>query len=256
MIIRSDIVGPPVLEKADKLKIVVRAGAGFDNIDLAAATEKSIVAMNTPGMNSNAVAELAFGMLVKHCRNSFDGTSGRELRGRRLGLIGCGLVSVQMIKIAQGFGVDCMAVDPFLKPEEIEIRGATPASSKEEIFSKCDFVSLHVPATPETTGSIGKALIGSMPKDGVLINTARLEVVDEDGLVETFLARPDLGYISDVQLKNKDAVAEKLGANFTKQIHLTPKKWVLRLLRPTTIVEVQQLGKLWISLARVTQAAK
>jgi phosphoserine aminotransferase len=224
MIIRSDKADAEVMEAAKNLKLIVRAGAGFDNIDCRTASEKSIVAMNTPGMNSNAVAELAFGMLVQHCRNSFDGSSGRELRGRKLGLVGCGLVSVQMIKIAKGFGVEVFATDPFLKAEEIEVRGAVPLPNKEDIFKTCDFVSLHIPATPETTGSIGKDLLLSMPTDGVLINTARLEVVDEDSLVEALLARPDLGYISDVQLKDKDGVAAKLGRKFSKQVHFTPKK--------------------------------
>merc|ERR1712176_31227 len=174
--------------------------------------------------NSNAVAELAFGMLVTHCRNNYDGTSGRELRGRRLGLIGCGLVGVQMIKIAKGFGVEVSALDPFLKPEEIRARGAETAESKEALFKSCDFISLHIPATPETKGSIGASLLNLMPKDGVLINTARLEVVDEASLADALAARPDLGYISDVGLQNKDDVAAKLGAKFAKQIHVTAKK--------------------------------
>merc|ERR1712038_1427635 len=224
MIIRSDKADKEMFEAAKGLKLIVRAGAGVDNIDLAAATEKKVVAMGTPGMNSNAVAELAFGMLVMHYRNNYDGTSGRELRGRTLGLIGCGLVGVQMIKIAKGFGVQVCACDPFLKPEEIRAKGAVPCASKEEIFSTCDFVSLHIPATPETTGSIGKDLVSKLPKDGCLINTARLEDVDEQGLTEALLARPDLGYISDVQLVDAAAVKEKLGDKFVKQVHFTPKK--------------------------------
>ena len=224
MIIRSDKADREMFNAAAKLKLIVRAGAGVDNIDLAAATEKSVVAMNTPGMNSNAVAELAFGMMVKHFRNSYDGTSGRELRGRKLGLIGCGLVSNMMIKIAKGFGVECMAVDPYMKPDEIRARGAEPCASKEDIFSTCDFVSLHIPATPETTGSINKELIMRLPKDGLLINTARLEVVDEAGLTQALVERADLGYISDVQLADAAAMKEKLGDRFAKQVHYTPKK--------------------------------
>lgn len=225
MIIRSDKADKEVIEAAKQLKIIVRAGAGFDNIDLAAASEKGVVAMNTPGMNANAVAELAFGMLVMHARNGFDGTSGRELRGRKLGLVGCGMVGVQMIKIAKGFGVDVFAVDPFLSAEQIRVQGAEPLGSREELFSKCDFVSLHMPCTPETRNSINLKLISSIPKDGVLINTARLEVVDEAGLIDALKARPDLGYISDVQLVDAAGVKAALGeAQFAKQIRFTPKK--------------------------------
>jgi len=224
MIIRSDNADAELIQAAKKLKVIVRAGAGFDNIDCKVAADNQVVAMNTPGMNSNAVAELAFGMLVMHCRNSYDGSSGRELRGRKMGLVGCGLVGVQVIKIAKGFGVEMFAVDPFLKPDEIRARGAEACASKEELFSKCDFISLHIPATPETTGSIGKDLMMRLPKDGVLINTARLEVVDESGLVDAFIERPDLGYISDVQLKDKAMVQAKLGDKFAKQVHCTPKK--------------------------------
>lgn len=225
MIIRSDKADKDVLAAAKQLKIIVRAGAGFDNIDLAAASAGGVVAMNTPGMNANAVAELAFGMLLSHCRNGFDGTSGREVRGRSLGLVGCGMVGAQMIKIAKGFGVKVYAVDPFLTEEQIRVQGAEPLPSKEELFKKCDFVSLHMPGTPETKGSIGQQLIGSMPKDGVLINTARLEVVDEAGLIATLLARPDLGYVSDVQLQDAAKVKESLGdVKFAKQVHCTPKK--------------------------------
>jgi len=224
MIIRSDKANAEMFDAAKNLKLIVRAGAGVDNIDLAAASAKGVVAMNTPGMNSNAVAELAFGMMLMHYRNSYDGTSGRELTGRKLGLVGCGMVGVQMIKIAKGFGVKVLAVDPFLKPDDIRARGAEPCASKEDLFAACDFVSLHIPATPETTGSIGKDLVSKMPKDGCLINTARLEVVDEAGLMGLLLERPDLGYISDVQLQDTAACAAKLGDRFAKQVHCTPKK--------------------------------
>merc|ERR1719416_320467 len=182
-------------------------------------------------MNSNAVAELAFGMMLMHYRNSYDGTSGRELRGRKLGLVGCGLVGVQMIKIAKGFGVAVLAVDPFLKPDDIRARGAEPCASKEDLFAACDFVSLHIPATPETTGSIGKDLVSKMPKDGCLINTARLEVVDEAGLMGVLAERSDLGYISDVQLQDKDACSAKLGDRFAKQVHCTRRKGLDECLR-------------------------
>jgi len=224
MIIRSDKADQEMFDAAKDLKLIVRAGAGFDNIDLAAASAKNVVAMNTPGMNSNAVAELAFGMMLMHYRNKYDGTSGRELRGRKLGLVGCGAVGVMMIKVAKGFGVDVLACDPYLKPDEIRARGAEPSATKEDLFSACDFISLHIPATPETTGSIGKDLISRLPKDGCLINTARVEVVDEKALGEVLAGRPDLAYISDVQLQDKAALQAALGDKFEKQIHFTPKK--------------------------------
>jgi len=225
MIIRSDKADKEVLDAAKELKLIVRAGAGFDNIDLNAATEKGVVAMNTPGMNSNAVAELAFGMLIMHARNGFDGTSGREISNRKLGLVGCGMVGIQMIKIAKGFGITVLAQDPFLSEEQIRVQGAEPVTDREELFKQCDFVSLHIPALPDTINSIGNKLISLLPKDGVLINTARLEIVDETGLIETLKSRPDLGYISDVQLYDAAKAKEALGEErFRKQIHYTPKK--------------------------------
>lgn len=224
MIIRSDKADKEVLAAAKQLKIIVRAGAGFDNIDLDAASENGVVAMNTPGQNSNAVAEMAFGLLVMHLRNHYDGSTGRELRGLKLGLVGCGLVAMYMAKIAKGFGLEVFATDPFLKPHEIKARGAEPLANKEEIFAKCDFVSLHVPATPTTKGYINQEIISSLPKGGCLINTARLEVVDEAGLTEALAARPDLGYITDVQLADANKVKERLGDNFSRQILSTPKK--------------------------------
>jgi phosphoserine aminotransferase len=225
MIIRSDKADKALFDAAANLKLIVRAGAGVDNIDLAAATERNVVAMNTPGQNSNAVAELAFGMLVMHVRNHFDGSTGRELRGRRLGLVGCGQVSQYMTKVAKGFGMLVSGIDPFLTPKQIKAIGADPVSSMEELFSTCDFVSLHIPATKETRNSIGRDLLQRLPADGGLINTARLEVVDEDALTEILLARPDLAYITDVQLANKAKVQERLGEKqFAKQIISTPKK--------------------------------
>jgi len=225
MIIRSDKANAELLNAATDLKLIVRAGAGFDNIDLEAATAKGVVAMNTPGMNSNAVAELVFGMLVSHCRNGFDGTSGRELKGRTLGLYGFGMVGVCVGKIAKGYGMKVMALDPFLTAEEIKTKGAEPVSDTKELFSKCDFVSSHIPALPTTIGSINYDLISLLPKDGVLINTSRLEVVDEEGLIKVLTERPDLGYISDVQLADAAKVKGALGEDkFKKQVHFTPKK--------------------------------
>lgn len=197
MIIRSDICNKELMEAADQLKIVVRAGAGVDNIELNAATEKNIVAMNTPGMNSNAVAELAFGMMVFCARNFYDGNSGYELKGKKLGLHGFGAVSRCMNTLAKGFGMEVVAVDPFIPKEKISEAGVTPVDTPKDLF-QCNFVSLHIPATPETTKSITKEFLMSMPKNGVLINTARKEVVDEEGMKAAFAERDDLKYLCDV----------------------------------------------------------
>merc|ERR1740121_3324449 len=178
-----------------------------------------------PGQNSNAVAELAFGMMIQRMRNQYDGSSGRELKGRTLGLIGCGAVGVCMAKVAKGFGMKVLGVDPFLNARQIIQRGAEPAADNADIFKRCDFVSLHIPATKETKGSIGKEFLASMPNGGTLINTARLEVVDEAALIEVLKDRPDLGYLSDVQLADAAAVKNALGEErFRKQVFQTPKK--------------------------------
>jgi len=223
LIIRSDIVDAEVLEKANKCKIVVRAGAGFDNIDLEACTKKGVVAMNTPGMNSNAVAELVFGMIVSHIRNQYDGSSGFELREKTLGLYGCGNVSTYMIYIAQGFGMKIKSFDPFMTPEQISAKGATPVSTVEELF-ECQFVSLHIPFTPQTSKCINSALMSKMPKNAVLINSARPEVIHEDDLLATFESRPDFGYVADVIPKNMDAIKAALGDSFKKRCFCTAKK--------------------------------
>merc|ERR1719253_2223316 len=167
------------------LKLIVRAGAGVDTIDLKAATEKSVVIMNTPGQNSNAVAELAFGMMLTTARNHYDGTSGYELRGKTLALYGCGNVSKFMIKVASAFDMTVSSFDPFLKPEQITAMGATPLDTMEQLFDS-QFVSLHIPATEQTKKSITQALLSKMPTNATLINTARKEVIDEDGLAAVF----------------------------------------------------------------------
>jgi len=200
MIIRSDIVGPPVLEKADKLKIVVRAGAGFDNIDLPACSAKKIVAMNTPGQNANAVAELVFAMMLTSARNNFDGTSGFELVGRKIAFYGFGAVARAVHRIAQVFGMESYAYDPYVPKEAILAAGATPVDEVKDLFN-FQYVSLHVPLTPETKDSINKALLTQMPRGGTLINTARPEVVHEAELLEVAIARPDFCYLSDVAPK-------------------------------------------------------
>jgi D-3-phosphoglycerate dehydrogenase len=223
LIIRSDDITAEVLAKAPKCKIVVRAGAGYDNIDLDACTKKGIVAMNTPGQNSNAVAELVFGMIVSHIRNQYDGSSVYELRGKTLGLYGCGNVSTYMIYIAQGFGMTIKSYDPFMKPEQIKAKGAIPVNSVEELF-ECQIVSLHIPFTPETKQCINSALMGKMPKNAILVNSARPEVVHEDDLLAMFNIRKDFGYVSDVLPKNYDAIKTALGADYAKKCFCTKKK--------------------------------
>jgi D-3-phosphoglycerate dehydrogenase len=224
VIIRSDIANADFFNAAGpELKIVVRAGAGVDNIDLDAATKAGVVAMNTPGQNSNAVAELAFGMMVFHARGRFGGDSGYELRGKTLGLHGCGNVGKYMCKLAKGFGMNVIAYDPFLTPEQIKENGAEPTGSVADLFS-ADFVSLHIPATPETKNSINQSLLNLLPKNGVLINTARSEVINETDLKEFLKSRSDFGYLADVPPTNFEELKSVLGDRFNKQVLVTPKK--------------------------------
>lgn len=220
LIIRSDKVDAAVMDAAPELKIVVRAGAGYDNVDLAAATAHGIVVMNTPGQNANAVAELVFGMLVYNIRNRFNGKAGSELKGKKLGLLAFGNVSRNVARIAKGFGMSVAACDPFLTAEQIEAEGCEAIGSQAELFEKCDVVSLHIPATPETRQSINADLIGRMPKGGILVNTARKEVIDEAGLISTMAERTDLRYVSDLMLDAHDEAVEKLGDRY----FATPKK--------------------------------
>ena len=221
-IVRSDKCDAEFFSHAKNLKIVVRAGAGVDTIDCEFAKSKGVVVMNTPGQNSNAVAELAFGMILSHIRSHFDGGMGTELRGKSLGLHGCGNVSKYMILIAKGFGMQVKAFDPFLSAEQIAAVGAEPASL-EEVF-KCDFVSLHIPLTPETKGSIGSRLLSLMPGNGVLINTARQEVIAEEDLLGILKQRPDFGYLADVAPASHDSFKEGLAARYSQQVLITPKK--------------------------------
>ncbi|MDP4290842.1 MAG: NAD(P)-dependent oxidoreductase, partial [Bacteroidota bacterium] len=199
MIIRSDIADKEVLDAGKNLKIVVRAGAGYDNIDLAAATQNNIVAMNTPGQNSNAVAELVFGMMVLMARNNYNGSSGTELRGKKLGIHAYGNVGRYVAKIAFGFGMEVYAYDPFVKKEAIEADGIKVVDSVEALYTTCQYVSLHIPATTQTKNSINFELLSKMPKGAVLVNTARKEVIDEEGLLKMFAERPDFKYISDIE---------------------------------------------------------
>lgn len=220
LIVRSDKVTKEVVEAAKNLKIVVRAGAGFDNLDLEACTAKGVVAMNTPGQNSNAVAELALGMMVYISRNQFTAGTGAELKGKTLGIQAYGNVGRLVAKIAKGFGMNIMAFDPFVPAEKIEADDVTVAKDLDELYSKSNFVSLHIPATPQTKKSIGYDLISKMPKGGCLVNTARKEVINEEELVKVLTEREDLKYVTDIAADNQAELNEKFG----KRVFATPKK--------------------------------
>lgn len=220
MIIRSDIASREVIEAGKNLKIVVRAGAGYDNIDLAAATEKGVVAMNTPSQNSNAVAELVFGMMVYSARANFSGASGTELRGKNIGIHAYGNVGKYVALIAKGFGMDVFAFDPFVSAEAMEKDGVKPVDTIEKLYSGCQYISLHIPANAQTKKSIGENLLSLMPKGATLVNTARKEVIDEDGLLKVFENRPDFKYLSDIEPDNKAEIAEKYSGRY----FFTPKK--------------------------------
>ena len=220
MIIRSDKVTPEVLDAAKKLKIVVRAGAGFDNVDLAAATAHGVVVENTPGQNANAVAELAIALMISMSRNQFTPVSGIEVQGKKLGIQAFGNVGRLVGKKAEALGMKVLATDPFIPAEKIAEAGAEPIASVKELYAASDFISIHIPATPETIGSIGYDLITSMPKGATLINTARKEVIDEAGLEKALEDRPDLKYAADVAPDNIDVLREKFGT----RVFATPKK--------------------------------
>ena len=219
LIIRSDKVDAEVLDAAKQLKIVVRAGAGYDNIDLAAATAHNVVAENTPGQNSNAVAELVFGMLVFAVRNFFNGKAGSELMGKKLGILAFGNVGRNVARIAAGFGMDVYAYDAFCPKEAIEAAGVKAVDNQDALFETCDVVSLHIPATPETKQSINASLVGKMKKGGVLVNTARKEVINEPELLKLMEERTDLKYVTDIK---PDADADF--AKFEGRYFSTPKK--------------------------------
>lgn len=220
MIIRSDKATKEVLDAAKNLKVIVRAGAGYDNIDLEAATANNVVAMNTPGQNSNAVGELVLGMMVYMARNGYNGKPGTELRGKKIGIHAYGNVGRYVAEIAKGFGMAVYAFDPFVDKEKIQADGVTPVGSVEELYSTCQYVSLHIPANDKTKNSINFDLLNKMPKDGVLINTARKEVIDEDGIVKLMEARADFSYISDIAPDCAADFAEKFEGRF----FFTPKK--------------------------------
>lgn len=220
IIIRSDIIDKEVLDAAKQLKIVVRAGAGYDNVDLAEATAHGVCVENTPGQNSNAVAELVFGMAVMAARNMYNGTSGSELKEKSIGIHAFGQVGRNVARIAKGFGMEVSALDPYCPDEVMTEAGVKAVHSVEELYRDNRYVSLHIPATAETKKSVGYDLITLMPKNGILINTARKEVIDEDGLARALEARPDIKYVADI----KPDIADELKEKFGDRVFFTPKK--------------------------------
>ena len=219
MIVRSDKVTPEVLDAAKNLKIVVRAGAGYDSIDTAYAKEKGVVVENTPGQNSNAVAELVFGLLVFTVRNFFNGKSGSELKGKKLGILAFGNVGRNVARIAKGFGMDVYAFDEFVPKEKIEEQGVHGVNSRDELFEVCDVVSLPIPATAETRESINYQVVNLMKKGGIVVNTARKEVINEAELIKLLAEREDLKYITDIKPD-----ADEEFRKFEGRYFATPKK--------------------------------
>ncbi len=220
IIIRSDIIDAEVIEAAPNLEIVVRAGAGYDNIDLDAAKAHKVVAMNTPGQNSNAVAELAIGMMVFGARNNFNGSSGTELKGKSIGLHAFGYVGKAVANIAKGFGMTVYAYDPFVDKALIEAEGITCVDNVEKLYETCQYISLHMPANTQTKKSINYDLLKLMPKGATLVNTARKEVIDEEGLLKIFSERSDFKYVSDVEPDCKSVFSE----SYSGRYFFTPKK--------------------------------
>lgn len=212
LIIRSDKVTPEVIDAAKNLKIVVRAGAGFDNVDLPAASARKIVVMNTPGQNSNAVAELAIGMMIFMARNQFNPGTGSEIMGKRLGIHAYGNVGRLVAKYGKGFGMEVYAYDPFITDNAVYAKdGVTAVGSVEELYSKCEYVSVHIPATAETKKSINYDLLKKLPKNATVVNTARKEVIDEDGLVKVMSEREDVKYATDIAADIQAILNEKFG---------------------------------------------
>ncbi|MBR5086177.1 MAG: 3-phosphoglycerate dehydrogenase [Muribaculaceae bacterium] len=220
LIVRSDKVDKEVFDAAPQLKVVVRAGAGYDNIDLEEATKHGVCVMNTPGQNANAVAELVFGMIVTLIRNRYNGTSGTELKGKTLGIHAYGAVGRNVARIAKGFDMKVSALDPFVKDEVMEADGIIPVHTVEELYKNNQYVSLHIPANDQTRKSVNKTLLEIMPKGGTLINAARKEVINEEDLAAVLEARPDLHYVADVKPENAAELEEK----FPERVFFTPKK--------------------------------
>ena len=219
MIVRSDKVTPEVLDAAKQLKVVVRAGAGYDSIDTAYAKEKNVVVENTPGQNSNAVAELVFGLLVYAVRNFYNGKAGTELMGKKLGILAFGNVGRNVARIAKGFGMEVYAYDAFCPADAIEAAGVHACKSQDELFQTCDVLSLHIPATPQTVKSIDYRLVNLLPKKGVLVNTARKEVINEEELLKLMADREDLKFVTDIKPDADEEFKKFEGRYFS-----TPKK--------------------------------
>ena len=219
MIVRSDVIDKSVITAANNLKIVVRAGAGYDSIDTDYAKTKGVVVENTPGQNANAVAELVFGLLVYAVRNFFNGKSGTELKGKKLGILAFGNVGRNVARIAQGFGMEVYAFDEYCPASVIEEAGVHAVKSRDDLFKQCDIVSLHIPATPETLKSINYDVVNLMKKGGILVNTARKEVIDEAGLLKLMAEREDLKFLTDIMPDATEEFAKFDGRYFT-----TPKK--------------------------------
>lgn len=220
LIIRSDKIDAEVMDAAPQLKVVVRAGAGYDNVDLEAATAHHIVVMNTPGQNANAVAELVIGMLLYTIRNHFNGTSGTELMGKKIGLMAFGAVAQNVARIAHGLGMDISAYSPMGRPQKIIDAGYHVHEELIDLFKYNNIVSLHIPSTPQTRGCIGYDLVSSMRKDAILVNTARQDIIDEEGLLRAMAERTDLRYVTDLKLKDHDHAVDLLGDRYL----FTPKK--------------------------------
>lgn len=220
LIIRSDVIDAEVFDAAKELKIVVRAGAGYDNVDLAAATAHGVCVMNTPGQNSNAVAELVFGLLVYAVRNFYNGTSGTELKGKKLGIHAFGNVGRNVARIAKGFGMEVYAYDAYCPKAAIEEAGVKAVDSVEELYKTCNIVSLHIPATAETKNSINYTLVNQMPKGAILVNTARKEVINEAELIKLMEERADIKYITDIM----PVANEEFATKFAGRYFSTPKK--------------------------------
>jgi D-3-phosphoglycerate dehydrogenase / 2-oxoglutarate reductase len=220
LIIRSDKVTPEVIETGKNLKIVVRAGAGYDNVDLAAASAKNVVVMNTPGQNSNAVAELAIGMMIYQARGQFNGKPGKEIKDKTLGILAYGNVGKIVAKLGIAFGMKVFAFDPFVSAADIKKEGVEFVNSINNLFAKCNYVSLHIPATDETKKSINYTLMSKMPAGATVVNTARKEVIDEDGLLKIFTDRDDFVYLADIAPDCAAEIAEKFPGRF----YFTPKK--------------------------------
>lgn len=220
LIVRSDIVDRQIIEAAPELKVVVRAGAGFDNLDLVACTEKGIVAMNTPGQNSNAVAELAMGMMIYMARGQFKGVAGTELKGKTIGVYGCGNIGRRVAKISQAFGMKAVALDPCVTKVSMEPYEVKVVKTVEELFANSNYLSLHIPLNDKTRKSVNFEMMNRLPKGATLVNTARKEVIDEEGLVKMLEERPDFKYISDIA----PSCHEELAARYDLRYYSTPKK--------------------------------